>query len=134
MMLFIGIEAEGPYRGLTTLFVGEVGTPFDLIRSALEKYKVDCIYFGASDNTGISRENNSKLGYLLEIGYKVTVEFKPYDCIDVPEGVETVISIPVKKLGPSVKVVNGTSVYWFKQDMVIVNSLHDPLYFADKKI
>ena len=58
--IFVGVEAEGPYRGEVVLFVpGSVGSSRlqKVVESGiLEKYRIDRIYYGAGNDRNLNKD------------------------------------------------------------------------------
>jgi hypothetical protein len=68
--LFEGKEAEGPYKGLKTLFVASSKIKSDDLLKIIKTEKYRVIYFGAGDTCTISKEHEKilpKLSHLKKI-------------------------------------------------------------------
>jgi hypothetical protein len=52
---FVGIEAEGPWRGRQTLFVPGSASP-ERVSACLRKYEVACVYYGAGNDRNLRHD------------------------------------------------------------------------------
>lgn len=99
--LFVGIEAEGPERGVNTLFVGDKEITQERIDAALEKYPdINRVYFGAGNKYGPPKKASSIFPNLLERGFKIVLEVRSpihldFLPIDIINKIHVVLTIPV---------------------------------------
>lgn len=142
-LLFIGTEAEGPYKGTLTLFVGEPDTSFPSILRVLALNRdIKQVYFGANNNRGISVENSRNVQDLLDSGYLVTIEITDmgqleFITVSTQLLLHVVLAVPINRIGPdAVKFYTNDVVEWFDLRRVqsIQTSLTDPLYSKDTSV
>lgn len=146
---FLGIEAEGPERGLPTVFF-----PYDstaLIKSKTDFFalvtqqNISRFYFGAGDNLGLSlsdiefikvlRINNPVCRIVVE------VSCKPGEPIDIQElngilGISYVLVLEVPKVPNAriahVKLVDEDRLHWYVLTGPFETSLSNRIYENDK--
>lgn len=124
---FVGIEAEGPWRGRTTLFVPGSVTP-ERFRACLKQAEVKCIYYGAGNDHGLRQ-----------------------DTLEAIRESDLPIIIEVDRLRPELKDVTWAKVVgldcyghdfvkWFEEDRIVwvdeygcrwITSKQDPWFQAD---
>ena len=134
---FIGIEAEGPFRGKKTLFIPG-SFPGEKLTAILEKYKsqVERVYYGAGNDREINQETVKEilkyfLGNLLTIECElipkwtrkftldiciVTFDYESYDC-------------------DWFKIIIPPKIKWLSYEgKEIVTYINDPLFSQDVDI
>ena len=128
---FVGIEAEGPHRGMRVLFVPGTCSG-EQVLEALQKVDVERVYCGAG-NLPLTRLDALRVVLLTFPPEKVTVEVEKVGYVDLPEGL-TVVSNRAGDLGVCsfVKLTDQDSVKWVAADgREFVTRLDDPLYSLD---
>ncbi len=130
---FVGTEAEGPYRGLQTLFVPGSVDP-DRVARLLGKYIVQAVYYGAGNDRVLRQDTLCLLADGVVDGYKVcTVEVGAHS-MPLPAKIERMCCT----VGFGVKGLRFRK--WFEKDRVVwedsmgrqwITSVHDPLFLAD---
>lgn len=124
---FVGIEAEGPWRGRTTLFVPGSVTP-GRFEACLQKAEVRCIYYGAGNDHGLR-----------------------HDTLEAIRAADLPIIIEVDRFHPELYDINWAKVVgldckghdftkWFEADRIVwadehgcrwITSKQDPWFQAD---
>ena len=136
--LFIGTEAEGPDRGILTLFVGTHFADPKRILEIAEEQKIKRIYFGAGNNRGITR-NYLPLIKKIKNDYTVVIEI---------DSIQEIYTYP-ESFFPKVKIIltfdfsYASRIKYLKlvdekvirfYDRKIITALNDMLFKNDKEI
>jgi len=102
MKLWSGIEKEGFWKGVKTIFVGSVDVTIDQLQSAIEKYHPQQIYFGAG---GCQPFSCTLIRQVLKYRnikkpFFITIETKDVSKIpkDIKEKCYTILNIPTKQV------------------------------------
>lgn len=145
--LFIGTEAEGERKGTLTLFIPKGSMKscnFQNILNIVNKLHVKRFYFGAGDETGITKSELDFINFLrLEVPFaEILVECTLDDLKSglikvIANSVDLILTIkdadlllPVNYL----KFVNNKRLYWHTIDEIHVTELNDEEYNKDFKI
>lgn len=145
---FIGIEAEGPYKGLKTLFIPG---SYDQVSRALSKgveEGVEQVYYGAGNDREISPDIIKHIeGVCIESGLKFMVEIEQDDADDfaetLHEGVLEAVMLAssyhslssFRKGVDYVKVTeNGLLVWYSRKAQCWQTRIDDPLFAQDRYI
>lgn len=145
--LFIGAEAEGERKGTLTLFIPKGSMKscnFQNVLNKVNKLHVKRFYFGAGDETGITKSELDFINFLrlevpfAEILIECTLEDLKSGLIKVIENrVDLILTIKDADLLSSVhylKFVNNERLYWHIIKSVHVTELNDEEYNNDFKI
>ena len=132
---FLGIEAEGPYKGQKVLFIpGTIS--IERIEKVLKKVesKIDRIYYGAGNDRLISRET---LDFLLRQSKPIDVETEEaFFC--PPANIILYTRDPKKtewKYADYIKYVTEKTIIWLdKAGYTFMTSVTDPLFDLDTDI
>jgi len=140
---FIGIEAEGPSRGLPTIFIPREGTSslLSILRFAGNS-RINRVYFGAGNQRGLSSVECELAISLAERGFDVICEFDLPQIdtlpIEVLRHIEAVVVLPVAQIeryrNVSVKFVGCESLVWLSSESNSETFLDDPLYKLDMEV
>ena len=139
---YIGIEAEGPNRGMKTLFLADSTTYEEDILSILKSHPdIKHIYFGAGGMRYIPRRQIYCLEKLK--GMQITIEVDaPNRLKYVPklDNVTVVLSFFTEELEclrdrkVRIKIEDERQLFIFDNATIYENSIHDPLYDKDEKV
>lgn len=145
--LFIGTEAEGPGRGKQTLFVGSHDVTNERILSAIHKYSIPRIYFGADNVYGISNHSVTLLPLLLEMEIQILLEIIDTRHLEkIPRGVlqriEPILvihnnwhAVPENFRIKHLKMVYRDRLQWLVcRGGRYITTLNDSLYLEDKEV
>ena len=145
MRIFHGQEAEGPWRGASTLFISDEVIEIDELIFALERTrnkKIEQIYFGAGGNRKLPFKifDNipglaKRFRIIFEIGKSTQLKAVPQYLLKF---VHVVLCISVNgsnidKIN-SIKLLGQENLAWFGPVEPIITSLSDPLYSRDKEV
>lgn len=94
MKVWIGMEEEGKFLGIPTLFIGSPKIKFEQIKNLDRKYSFDQIYFGAGKCTKI---NYDTVRHTVDkcSEYIITIEVDVRDIHTIPKDIITNININI---------------------------------------
>jgi len=136
--LFIGEEAEGPQKGLLTLFIPKHADNRYSFLIFADYYKITRLYFGAGNDRGIHHDMISQLQDIPR-NFTVYLEIQSDDdLIDLPIDflIRTKIIYVLKsdyfKALPSVfKIETKSQIHWYELLYPYTNKINDKIYEKD---
>jgi len=154
--VFHGLEAEGPDRGILTLFIAtHYMNPSKILRYLRKRPKIRRVYFGAGGKYGLPSDYFELADFLIRNRYKVLVEVNRMGQIHImPDklrdrlGLQIVMvftmdGVPIRKnfsryaqYVSVFKFVDETEVLWCPVDHANkrITYLDNPFYKKDKKV
>lgn len=147
MRIFHGIEAEGPWKGCSSLFVADPTVTIGELISALEKsrsLKIEQIYFGAGNNRQVPAKDILESLPGLAKRYRLIFEIESPAQLDaIPKYllkfIDVVLCIQIEARQTlenirSVKLFGQGTLSWLGPVNPVITDLSDPLYDQDKEI
>jgi succinate dehydrogenase flavin-adding protein (antitoxin of CptAB toxin-antitoxin module) len=145
--MFIGVEAEGPGRGLLTLFIPRGAVTKKNIKKILQRItteEITRLYFGAGNRRGLTemdleliRSVDEEISILAEIGLKDLLELHDKDAL---HRIDLILTLPIKSNATiptiqHIKFVSNRKLLWYEQtEPPYETLLSDDLYLTDMKV
>lgn len=144
MDYFVGVEIEGPYSGEATLFVAsDKADEKDIIEYLTNTTSITHVYFGAWRTHCLPKKYVDLVHYLLDKGWKVTLEIDSLTRLNVFEGripdkLHIMLTFPMGYVNADVnwsfKFDGLDKIVVLNKDKLYVNSTSHICYQLDKEL